>query len=71
MSTIETDRCYVVYGTGFNPMKIRGSKPRKGLMTRIKKRGFKPKYSLVSAKKGTCKKKPILYNSIPGCVTIR
>jgi len=71
MSEPEKDHCYVVYGIGFNPMKISGSKTRKQLMTRIKKRGFKPKYSLVSAKKGTCKKKPILYNSIPGWVTIR
>ena len=63
------DRCYVVYGKGFNPMKICGSEPRKGLMTRIKKRGFKPKYSRLSAKR--CTRKATLYNTIPGAITIR
>lgn len=71
MSEEKNDRCYVVYGTGFNPMKIRTSKSRKGLMTRIKKHGFKPKYSLLSATRRSCKKDPTLYNTIPGWVTIR
>jgi len=52
-------------------MKIRGTTSRDGLMTRIKKRGFKPKSSLLSAKRRTCKKKATLYNTIPGAITIR
>jgi len=64
------DTCYVVYGNGeFNPIKIKGESEKNDLLERIKKQGFKPKYSLVSAK--TCSRKGTIYNKIKGAVTIK
>ena len=64
------DKCYVVYGTGtFNPIKIKGLSEKNALLERIKKQGFNPKYSTVSAK--TCSRKGTIYNKIKGAVTIK
>ena len=37
------DRCYVVYGNGFNPLKIKGLNNKNDLVASLKKRGFSPK----------------------------
>ena len=64
------DTCYVVYGNGgFNPIKIKGMEEKNALMDRIKKQGFNPKYSKVSAK--TCSRNGTIYNKIKGAVTIK
>ena len=62
--------CYIVYGSGFNPMKIKGIDARNKLMTRIKNRGFTPKYVATSR---SCTRKATLYGSgkISGAKTIR
>ena len=67
--TQKADRCYVVWATGINPVKLRGSVERDALMARIKARGFSPRSSLLSAKR--CTRKAALYNRIPGAITIR
>jgi hypothetical protein len=65
-----SDTCYVVYGNGsFNPIKIRGQSEKNALLERIKKQGFNPRYSLLSAK--TCSRKGTIYNKIKGAVTIK
>ncbi len=64
------DRCYVVYGSKFNPMKVLGSKERDALMGRIRAKGLKPRVSQLSARPGTCKRKPTLYNRGKGVITI-
>jgi hypothetical protein len=68
-TTQKANRCYVVWGKGINPVKIRGSEERNALMGRIKARGYKPHSSLLSAKR--CTRKAALYNRISGCITIR
>jgi len=52
------DRCYVVYGSRFNPMKIKGLSEKKALMAKLKKMGFTPKYSLITHK---CTRKVTAY----------
>ena len=37
------DRCYVVYGTGFKPLKIKGLDNKNDLLASLKKKGFSPK----------------------------
>jgi hypothetical protein len=63
------DTCYVIHGSGFNPIKIRGQSEKNALLERIKKQGFNPKYSTVSAK--TCSRKGTIYNKIKGAITIK
>jgi|LauGreDrversion4_1035100.scaffolds.fasta_scaffold1847054_1 predicted ATP-grasp superfamily ATP-dependent carboligase len=67
--TQKADRCYVVWATGVNPVKIRGSVGRDALIARIKARGYSPRSSLLSARR--CTQKATLYNRIPGAITIR
>jgi len=38
-------RCYVVYGSAFKPLKIKGMTNKNKLMEKLKKKGFHPKYS--------------------------
>jgi hypothetical protein len=58
------ERCYVVYGKGFTPLKIRGFENRNKLLESLKIRGFKPKSSLLncSSQNGKkCKTTPTFY----------
>jgi hypothetical protein len=58
------DRCYVVYGKGFKPLKIKGFENRNKLIDSLKIKGFKPKSSLLnsnSANGKKCKTTPTLY----------
>ena len=58
------DRCYVVYGKGFKPLKIKGFENRNKLIDSLKLKGFKPKSSLLnsnSANGKKCKTTPTLY----------
>ncbi len=58
------DRCYVVYGKGFKPLKIKGYSNRNKLIDSLKLKGFKPKSSLLnsnSANGKKCKTTPTLY----------
>jgi hypothetical protein len=66
--TQKRKQCYIVYGHGFNPMKIKGINARNKLITRIKNSGFTPKYVATSR---SCTRKATLYNRIPGAKTIR
>jgi hypothetical protein len=58
------ERCYVVYGKGFAPFKIKGYSNKNTLVIKLKLKGFNPKSSLLncdsySGKK--CKTTPTLY----------
>ena len=58
------ERCYVVYGVGFKPLKIKGISNRNKLIDSLKLKGFSPKSTLLnvdseSGKK--CKTIPTLY----------
>ena len=56
------ERCYVVYGKGFKPLKIMGMTNKNKLMNSLKLKGFKPKRSGLSKKYSkTCKKVSTLY----------
>ena len=58
------ERCYVVYGTDFKPLKIRGYSNRNKLLDSLKAKGFKPKSSLLncsSANGMKCKTTPTFY----------
>jgi hypothetical protein len=58
------ERCYVVYGKGFKPLKIKGYSNRNKLIDSLKLKGFKPKSSLLnsnSANGKKCKTTPTLY----------
>jgi hypothetical protein len=44
MSKLE-ERCYVVSGIGFLPLKIKGHSNKKALIESLKKKGFSPIYS--------------------------
>lgn len=58
------ERCYVVYGMGFKPLKIKGYSNRNKLIDSLKLKGFKPKSSLLncnSANGKKCKTTPTLY----------
>lgn len=50
------DRCYVVFGTGFKPLKIRGKSNKDSLVESLGKKGFKPKFTLVNSDSPTGKK---------------
>ena len=58
------ERCYVVYGTQFKPLKIKGFDNRNKLLESLKAKGFKPKSSLLncSSQNGKkCKTTPTFY----------
>ena len=58
------ERCYVVYGKGFNPLKIKGYSNKNKLLESLKVKGFKPKSSLLnsnSANGKKCKTTPTFY----------
>ena len=46
-STFE-ERCYVVYGIGFTPLKIKRLANKQKLIDRLKKQQFHPKSSLLN-----------------------
>ena len=58
------DRCYVVFGIGFKPLKIRGKSNRDDLIESLRKKGFKPKFTLLNCDSPTgkkCKTTPTMY----------
>lgn len=58
------ERCYVVYGTQFKPLKIKGFENRNKLLESLKAKGFTPKSSLLncSSQNGKkCKTTPTFY----------
>lgn len=58
------ERCYVVYGKGFNPFKIKGYSNRNKLLDYLKKKGLHPKSSLLNCNSQNgkkCKTTPTLY----------
>lgn len=58
------DRCYVVFGKDFKAMKIKGITEKKNLIKSLKKKGYKPKSSLLNCKSKsgkTCKRTPTAY----------
>jgi hypothetical protein len=58
------ERCYVVYGKGFKPLKIKGYSNKNKLLESLKVKGFKPKSSLLnsnSANGKKCKTTPTFY----------
>ena len=58
------DKCYVVYGTGFKPLKIKGKGERDKLIKTKKREGYKPKFTLLNSKSKsgkTCKRTPSKY----------
>jgi hypothetical protein len=60
----KTERCYVVHGTGFSPLKIKGMQERNNLMKTLKLKGYKPKFTGLSCKSKsgkTCKRIPTKY----------
>lgn len=57
----KNEQCYIVYGTGFNPMKIKGIDARNKLMMQIKNKGFAPKYTATCR---SCTRKATLYGRI-------
>ncbi len=63
MTNLE-ERCYVVYGKGFKPLKIKGYSNKNKLLESLKVKGFKPKSSLLnsnSANGKKCKTTPTFY----------
>ena len=63
MTNLEA-RCYVVYGKGFNPLKIKGSANKTKLLESLKLKGFKPKSSLLNCNSENgkkCKTTPTYY----------
>lgn len=58
------DKCYVVFGKDFKPLKIKGIVEKKKLLQSLKKKGYKPKASLLNCKSKsgrTCKRTPNRY----------
>ena len=58
------DRCYVIYGKNFKPLKIKGYSNRNKLIESLKLKGFKPKSSLLNSNSQSgknCKTTPTLY----------
>jgi hypothetical protein len=58
------DRCYVVYGNNFKPLKIKGYSNRNKLIESLKLKGFKPKSSLLNCNSQNgkkCKTTPTFY----------
>lgn len=61
---ISNDRCYIVYGKGFKPLKIKGVSNKNKLIDVLKLKGFKPTSSLLNCKSANgkkCKTIPTLY----------
>jgi len=50
------DRCYVIYGKGFLPIKIKGNSEKKAIIKLMIKNGFSPKYSVLNSKSSSSKK---------------
>ena len=58
------ERCYVVYGKGFKPYKIKGFSNRNKLLESLKLKGFTPKSSLLNCNSENgkkCKTTPTYY----------
>ena len=58
------ERCYVVYGKGFDPFKIKGYSNKNKLINKLNLKGFNPKSSLLNCNSYSCKKcktTPTLY----------
>ena len=58
------DRCYVIYGKDFKPLKIKGYSNKKELIESLKLKGFKPRSSLLNCNSPNgrrCKVTPTLY----------
>ena len=58
------ERCYVIYGTGFKALKIKGISNKNKLIDSLKMKGFSPKSSLLSSSSPSgkkCKITPTLY----------
>ena len=63
MSSLES-RCYVVYGSKFKPLKIKGFSNRNKLVNLLRIKGLKPKTYLLncdSQNGKSCKTMPTLY----------
>jgi hypothetical protein len=63
MTNLES-RCYVVYGKGFKPLKIKGSANKNSLLESLKVKGFNPKSSLLNCNSENgkkCKTTPTYY----------
>ena len=61
---IPEERCYVVYGKDFKPLKIKGYSNRNKLIESLTLRGFKPKSSLLNCNSQNgkkCKTIPTFY----------
>ena len=54
--TILEDRCYVIYGKGFKPLKIKGLTNKNKLINTLKLKGFNPKSSLLNCNSANGKK---------------
>lgn len=58
------ERCYVIYGSGFKALKIKGISNKNKLIEALKLKGFSPKSSLLNCNSPTgkkCKITPTLY----------
>jgi hypothetical protein len=58
------ERCYVVYGNGFKPLKIKGITNKNKLIESLKLKGLSPKYVGLNPKSSSGKKcttTPTLY----------
>jgi hypothetical protein len=58
------ERCYVIYGSGFKALKIKGISNKNMLIEALKLKGFSPKSSLLNCNSPTgkkCKITPTLY----------
>ena len=58
------ERCYVVYGKGFAPLKIKGYYNKNRLINKLILKGFNPKSSLLNCNSYSgknCKSKPTFY----------
>ena len=58
------ERCYIVYGNGFKPLKIKGITNKNKLIDSLKIKGFSPKSSLLNCNSlagKKCKSTPTLY----------
>ena len=50
------ERCYVVYGNGFQALKIKGLSQKKKLMTKLKEKKFSPKSIQLNCQSSSGKK---------------
>ena len=58
------ERCYVIYGKDFKPLKIKGYSNKNKLIESLKIKGFKPKSSLLNCNSQNgkkCKTTPTFY----------